>query len=247
MPGKRRRTPKHYGNPSGRKFDFLQSGGIKKALKLLWIKHWRPLEDIFARMGIIPIVLGGTCHFCKHRYATFYLSPRQSDPLAELINHILHHENHNRRARIHKHPFDHLCHLLSSMISCYLTKGNYPYYELCRTMIRHNTWEALHLLDGDWHCAMNYLDRTHSPKSLESFASRTLLRPFIYDLLFEFAAYLDWYLVWRTYKIAKKANNIPEHPIDCMKGDYAVMDMMDGNYQKALRRNHVNPPTAFAG
>ena len=187
--------------PSKRNLDLLDKGGIRRVIWHYYNKHWTTLVDVFDRMGIDRGTDRDRCHFCKSKYNDILgtMSIKQ-DLMACLLNHIAWHMKHGVKERGNKHPFDHMLHILASLVSCFLSKGSYTHYELIRSLIRHDRWGTFTLLEGDWFGEMSKLDRIHTPKSLGSYCISAISKIFLEDMLFEYCAYLYWYDRYNTWK-----------------------------------------------
>lgn len=193
--------PRRSGNLSGRRCDLMQTQGVKITLRYHYMRHWDVLRDLLYRMGITEGHIGvESCHFCKSKYTTLYLAcDNTEDRLILLMNHFLNHP----MELIHRHQVDRMLHVLASLISCYICKGNYPHYELCKNFIRHDPFGAKNLLYGDWY-GRNNSKGNYTPGNLQSFCVRMLMRPLLEDLLLEYAAYVTWYEIYRTWLKTRK-------------------------------------------
>ena len=139
-------------------------------------------------------------NFCNYRFADRFLSGTpEHDTLWNLVEHHVHHP----RKYVDRNPFETMLHILASILSAYVTKGSHNHYQIYRAMIRHDPEGALRLLEGDWYCA-SPLENKFTAQSLQSFCLRRLLKPFIEDIIKEFAAYVHWYEMYKNYKIMTK-------------------------------------------
>ena len=182
----------------------------------------------------------------------------KQDLMACLLNHIVWYMKHGVKERGHKHSFDHMLHILASLVSCFLSKGSYMHYELIRSLIRHDRWGTFTLL-GHWYSQMSKLDRIHTPKSLESYCISAISKIFLEDMLFEYCAYLYWYDRYNTWK-SRNCKVISFMPIKgtqnchkgftlqsipaCTPGDWNLRSVNDHMAYIAYRRRlitYVNP------
>lgn len=186
-------------NPSGTRCDLLQPRGPEILLKHYYYRHFDVIRDLVKRMGYSYHGVN-QCNFCIHRFADRFLSGTpEHDTLWNLVEHHVHHP----RKYVDRNPFETMLHILASILSAYVTKGSHNHYQIYRTMIRHDPEGALRLLEGDWYCA-SPLENKFTAQSLQSFCLRRLLKPFIEEIIKEFAAYVHWYEMYRNYKIMTK-------------------------------------------
>lgn len=140
------------------------------------------------------------CRYCQNRFSDRFLSGQPThDMLWNLVQHHVHHHGEYKDYP----PFEIIIHVLASILSCYVTKGTHGHYQIYRAMIRHDPEGAKRLLDRDWYCASS-LEHKYTPQSLQSFCLRKLIRPFIEEVIKEFAVYVTWYEMYRTYKLSTK-------------------------------------------
>lgn len=154
------------------------------------------MRDLVGRMGYGYFSVN-QCRYCQNRFSDRFLSgPPTYDMLWNLVEHHVHHNGEYKDY----HPFEVMIHILASILSCYITKGSHSHYQIYRAMIRHDPEGAIRLLDEDWYCASPF-EHKFTPQSLQSFCLRKLLKPFIEDVIREYAAYITWYEMYRTYKL----------------------------------------------
>lgn len=192
------------GNPSGRKCDLMQANGPRVALGYYYKLHCHALNDLLYNMGLLPREFRNMfdCHFCINRFSSRFLSgTNKDDRLLLLFHHFMLHEE----KWLESHPIERFLHILASLVSCYICKGTYPNYMLCKNLIRHRPEEAHQLLEGDWYCR-NSQESLYIPGSLQSWCVRTLLKPVLQGLLFEYSAYTTWYEFNRKYRRMKNLN-----------------------------------------
>lgn len=131
MRGQRRNRNRN--NPSGRRCDLIQKGGPTIVIRHYYHKHCHVMKDLLRHMGLLPRyeMDVSNCHFCKNRFSTRFLSGiSKDDRLLSLLYHfVVHGEN-----WIESHPIERYLHMVSSLIACYICKGSYPQYVLCKNL-----------------------------------------------------------------------------------------------------------------
>ncbi|XP_033622655.1 uncharacterized protein LOC109117362 [Fukomys damarensis] len=189
----RERHIKRNRNISGRRCDLLQRKGRQKTLRYYYKKHSDAINITLYKRDIFRT----NCYFCVNQNASkFTENPHDEDKLTSLLQHFLFHIE----ERPEPNPMNCYLHMISSLISCFLCKGCYYSYTLCKELIKNNPEEAQQFLieTADWYYKnpdiSNYI-----LGSIESWFTRIMLKPILQDLLFEYNAYTTWYEFYKHY------------------------------------------------
>lgn len=213
-------------NPSGRKCDLLQPGGPKKAMQVVYFKHWDPMGDLLYRMGLFGEGHWGPCQFCQKRFATMFLGEGVRPHFLKLVVHHTFHKD----DYIERHPICRYIHMVTSLVCLHLGKGTCTQYTLIKGILRHQPEQVLGLIGND--CNAETDPSRPLVFRLEDYCIRALSVPYLKDLVFELAAYKTFYEMFRTHIVTR--NQKRHHKMKAQWTDLTDSIMIPGGDGRPL-------------
>lgn len=210
--------------------DFTHKFGFIIAVQDIYNKHLEEIFNLIARMGLTPSYTHqiNDCEICNNPVGTFYVTPPEKDLLLQWIEHLIYHtpyyyirENYNMPTipvNTHSLAFKTFCfrtpmefakHCIASILTAWYSKGDYTTYTTIRMSIDYAP-EYLHTVLST-HFAGNPRFNTGTPMTLQEFAIRMIMKPFLEDLVFHLLKHI-FHMHHRELKTSPRAGSLCNIP-----------------------------------